>query len=579
MNRLPNTSERFYERVRDALAKAGGEGSAAVTGRAVRTATAIAVSGTRSATRGTGNIARAAVHGAVRATSEMGAETGSFVRDAVIGVVEGAEQIAAVTRPTVREVVEGAIEGAGASGADIGEAGRDVVEGVIVGAASVGIDSVEASTAAVEGVVEAVAEAGADLEEAARATVAGVVSGVSAAGGDLAAATREATHTLMSHPVVSERGVSEAVAVAEVVVEAALEQAQKSPAQTHGLVEAAAAGVVEAAYRHGADRGDRVRRSVLARILEPRLPVAPQVEQRISDIAARLTEEMPRGRATWRGAAMFRAARLVLQSGGIDLSASLAYFTILSLLPLLALVIMIAGLIGDPEAVSRDITEILVYYFPTSGDLIHEALDNLLRGSLAFGVIASVSIVLGANGLFLAANRAVNRIFDAEAGGAIKTTVSQVVITTFVVILFLLTIGLTALFQLVVSLGAGIVESTGGVSTLVAVALGAISTVLPAALTAVLFAVVYYHVPNVRTEWRNAVFGAIVAIILFEIGKHLFFWFTNLATHRSTVYGPVASAVVFMTWAYIAAVIFLYGAALAKVSTDLRPGSARVSGR
>ena len=577
MNRLPSTSERFYERVRDALHEARGERGAAVTGRAVRSATAVAVRGTRSASRGTGNLARAAVKGAVRAASEIGGETGSFVKDAVIGVVEGAEQIAAVTRPTVRDVVEGAIEGAGASGSDFGEAGRDAVEGVIVGAASVGIDSVEASTAAVEGVVEAVAEAGADLEEAARATVAGVVSGVSAAGGDLAAATREATYTLMSHPVVSERGIPEAVAVAEVVVETALERSRESPAEARRLVEAAAAGVVEAAYRDGTERGDRVRRSVLARILEPRLPVAPQVEQRISDMAGRLSEELPKGRATWRGAAMFRAARILLHSGGIDLSASLAYFTILSLLPLLALVIMIAGLIGDPEAVSRDVTEVLVYYFPTSGDLIHEALDNLLRGSLAFGVIASASIVLGANGLFHAANRAVNRIFDAEAGGAIKTTISQLVITTFVVILFLLSIGLTALFQFVVSFGAGIVESTGGVSTLLAVALGAVSTVLPAALTAALFAVVYYHLPNVRIEWRNAVFGALVAIILFEIGKHLFFWFTNLATHRATIYGPVASAVVFMTWAYIAAVIFLYGAALARVSTDLRPNSARVS--
>ena len=138
-------------------------------------------------------------------------------------------------------------------------------------------------------------------------------------------------------------------------------------------------------------------------------------------------------------------------------------------------------------------------------------------------------------------------------------------------ILFLLSVGPTALFQVVISFGQGIIESTGGVSTLVAAGLGVISTVLPAIFTAILFTVVYYQLPNVRVEWRNATFGAMVAIVLFEIGKHLFFWFTNLASQRDVVYGPVASFVVLMTWAYVAGLVFIYGAALTKLAGELRP--------
>ncbi|MDE2843207.1 MAG: YihY/virulence factor BrkB family protein, partial [Chloroflexota bacterium] len=42
---------------------------------------------------------------------------------------------------------------------------------------------------------------------------------------------------------------------------------------------------------------------------------------------------------------------------------------------------------------------------------------------------------------------------------------------------------------------------------------------------------------------------------------------------RDVIYGPVASAVVLLMWGYYAGVIFLYGAALARVSGELRPRS------
>ena len=311
---------------------------------------------------------------------------------------------------------------------------------------------------------------------------------------------------------------------------------------------------------------------MVARLLEPRLGVAPQLERRLSDLGERLSHELPRGRAAWRGAAVFEAARLLLRVGGIDLAGSLAYFTILSLLPLVALVIMVAALFGDPESIGDELTEVLVYYFPSSADLIGEAVAGLLRGSVAVGLIASASIIIGANGLFMATNRAVHRIFGLELPKILQTTAKEIVIATLVVVLFMLSVGLTALFQFALGYSEGLLESQEGLSTAVVVVFGVISTLLPAGLTAAIFAVVYYHLPNARVAWRDAAFGAIVAIVLFEAGKHLFFWFTNMATQRADVYGPIASAVTLITWAYVAGLTFLYGVAVTKTAGDLRPG-------
>ena len=516
-------------------------------------------------------MAREAVEGAVKAVGEVGGETRAFVRDTVIGVVEGTGQVVTVTTPAVREVVVGAIRGSGRVSGEIGEVGRDAVEGAIVGAASVGIDSGEAASAAVEGAVEAVVEAGGDLQDAATATVGGVVSGVAAAGGDVAAATREAAYTLVNHDAVVEQNQAEVAGMAGKAVDAALQEAEGADLQVDEVVVAAATGVVEAAYEVSQSHGDSARRSVLRRVLEPQFDVSSDLDQRLSGIAERLSSELPKGRAAWRGVAMARAARILLHAGGIDLAASLAYFTILSFLPLIALAIMAVAFFGDPETVSENLTAMLVYYFPASDDLIREAVDNLLNGSLAFGLVALAGMVIGANGLFMAANRSVNRVFGIEAKKVVQITVTQLVVATLLAILFLLSLGLTALLQIAVNFGDGIVEATGGFSAATIVLLGLVSTVVPVVLTAVVFAVVYHRLPNIHVEWRDATFGAMVAIVMFEIGKHLFFWFTNLTSQRNAVYGPAASVVVLMMWGYIASLIFLYGAALAKVAGELRP--------
>lgn len=268
---------------------------------------------------------------------------------------------------------------------------------------------------------------------------------------------------------------------------------------------------------------------------------------------------------------MLRAVRILLQAGGIDLAGSLAYFTILSLLPAVALAIMAIAVFGEPEVVRETLTATLLYYFPTSQSLIQDAVEHLFSGSLAIGLVAFVGIVMGANGLFMAATRSVNRVFGVETQKALRVTVLQVALTTIIVLLFLLSVGLTASLQVALQFSEGIAESLGALSGAVILAAGAVSALLPAFLTMALFAFVYYLVPNVRVEWRNAAFGAVAAIVLFEVGKHVFFWFTGLAAQRNAVYGPIASFVLLLMWGYVAGMIFLYGAALTRAAGELRP--------
>ncbi len=273
----------------------------------------------------------------------------------------------------------------------------------------------------------------------------------------------------------------------------------------------------------------------------------------------------------WPLIAPIQAVRRLAKADGIDLAAALAFFTVLSQLPLVALMAMLLIAIGPTDGVVDVLTEALSYLFPASQDLINEAIDNLLGGSFTIGILAVINLMIGANRLLAATNRAVNRVFGIRNTQVIQVTVKSVILATILVALFMFSIGLSAVIQALIHFSQDSAPVTHGLSTLAAFILGTLTTIIPAIFTTTIFAIIYYRIPNTRVLKRDAIFGAIIAIILFEIGKHVFFWANNLDTYRANVYGPITSVVVLMLWAYIASLIFLYGASITRTASELRP--------
>ena len=565
-----DTAERLLGDLRHSRRTHG----SAITGSVVRSASQLAVRSTLWVGRGGSHLVRDAAEGAVHAVGEIGSETKAFVRDAIIGVVEGTDQVITITKPAVREVVVGAVRGASKSGMGANEIGRDAVEAAIVGAAAVGINSKEAAAAAVDGAVEALAETGDDLAETAKAAVAGVVSGVSAAGGDVAAAVQDSAERLIAHAVGDERELEEIAGTAGGVVEAALEEAHSTLEDTEHLEEvlaAAAAGVVETAYKVDQAHGDTVREEVIRTISQPRRHLAPEVQRQLHDVAERLSEELPRGRATWRVAAMYRAARHLIRAGAPDLAGALAYFAVLSLFPLLALIIIVAAWFVEPATVQERVLGVVAHYFPASSELFRDAMESLIDNSASIGVIALVTILLAATGLFRAASRAANRTFGLERPATIRGSVAEGVVATVLGVLFVGSVGVAVLCQAVIGIGGEFVAGSEQLPRILVIVLGAASAALPAGVTGIVFTIAYHYTPHKHVEWRDAAFGGMAAVILFEAGKHLFLWVTGLVVQREIVYGPVASTVMLLLWAYVAGLIFLYGASLTKASSEMRP--------
>ena len=564
-------SERTTVREREPLTRSGRIRRRHTTRAIMRLASVMAINGTRSVGRRASTGAREAVEGAVQALGAMGGETRAFIRDAVAGVIEGTSQVMTVTAPAVREIVAGGIRGSRRIRSGVDDAGRDVVAGAIVGAESVGFDDSEAVAAAVEGAVAGFEEVGSELGEAARSTIRGVVSGVTATGGDVANATRDATTLLIARAASSSPTVPRVTEVAVSAIDAVFLEACRSADIGNDIMVAAASGVVGAAYHIDRPCGESVREAVMQRVSQPTMDLPPRVRRRLPQIEEQLTSELSQSEGAWRGRAMLKAIPQLYNTGGIDLAASLAYFTILSIFPILALFIIGIGVLGDPQSVRVWLIDALAHYFPASRELIQEAFRSLFNGSLAFGILAIVGFLFGANGMFRAANRAVNRVFGIRRRGVIRTTLVDAAVATLFGTLLLLSIFVTAVLHTVINISQGFAVTAWSISNLIAVTLGLVTTLLPIAITALIFAIVYHHLPNVSVEWRDATFGALIAIVLFELGKHIFFWFIAVVSQGGIVYGPIASFVVLLMWAYMAGLVFLYGAAITKVSSDIRP--------
>ena len=515
-----------------------------------------------------GQVAREAVRGAVGVLTAIGGEASGIARDAVMGVMQGASGSSEKTTPMIRETVEGAIRGSIEMGMDARTAGTDAVEGAIEGAVFVGMEPGKAVSEASYSAFEAITDFGVDVGSAAKAAIVGVITGVSATGGDVPQAARD-TAKLFVDNVPGDEALL--IYVAQSVVEGALEVQNVDHAFTVKYVGAAAEGAIDGAYEVSEKVGEEVRRGVAEMLEAPRVHVGPATMPLIQELAERIAVYHPQGPLVWRFKALWFAGLALIKVGGVDLSASLAFFTLLSFFPLVALVVLIFSAFADPATIKTELGDMFLFFFPASGEFFNESIDHLFSSRFTAGVVAIVGILIGANGLLMATNRAVNRIFGSQPRRVVTTTLLQVLLAIGIMMMFLTSIGLTVIFQIALSIGEALPLVGWPVNRVVIIVTELASGVLPVIMTTIAFGVVYQALPNTHVDWRDATFGAIVAVVLFEIGKHLFFWFGNISGQQNLIYLPFSSVVIVLIWGFLGGMIFLFGASIANEAAINRP--------
>lgn len=248
------------------------------------------------------------------------------------------------------------------------------------------------------------------------------------------------------------------------------------------------------------------------------------------------------------------------------LSASLAYYTVFSLAPMLLVLIYIAGFFFGQEAMQGTITkQIETFIGYESAAQVQEMIKNasISGGGPIAMIVGIVALLIGATSMFAELQDSINMIWGIKPKpnvGIMKTIKNRLL--SFGIIgslVFLLLVSLVAT-ALITAMGQALENFFPQVTVVI---LEVVNWVFTLAITSVLFAVIFKVLPDVKIGWKDVFPGAIATSILFLIGKFLISFYIGKSDIGGT-YGAAGSLVVLLVWIYYSSIILYFGAEFTK---------------
>lgn len=249
------------------------------------------------------------------------------------------------------------------------------------------------------------------------------------------------------------------------------------------------------------------------------------------------------------------------------LGAAMAFYTALSIAPLLLTVVGIAGLVyGDQAARGEIANQISSLVGREQADVLEGALARSASptGGILATIIGVVVLVFGATGLFAELQGALDTVWNAkpeQASSGVWGYIKDRLLSLSIVggMAFLLLVSLV--FSAVLSAFGSAFENWLPYSS-IWLRLG--NCVVSFVLTTLMFAMIFKVLPHVRVDWHDVWVGAAVTALLFNLGKYLIGLYLGKASIGST-FGAAGSFVVFLVWVYYSTQILLLGAEFTQV--------------
>lgn len=257
----------------------------------------------------------------------------------------------------------------------------------------------------------------------------------------------------------------------------------------------------------------------------------------------------------------------------VDLAAAIAYYSVLSLLPLAIGMVTLFSMVLEAEVVEREVHRFFHTYLPGSHGILEANVEsvNNIRGVL--GILSILGLVWSSTLIFGAITRAVNRAWDIEYDRPFyidkpRHLLMAISVTPFFLVSLILTTGLQFL-------GDDEIPILGSLAFLEHNGINALARPVPFLFSLVIFLLIYKFTPITRTYWRFIWPGALVAALLFEGGKSVFIFYLDHYAAYERIYGTLASVIVLLAWAYVSGFIVVIGAEVSSEYFRIRMGTVR----
>ena len=271
-----------------------------------------------------------------------------------------------------------------------------------------------------------------------------------------------------------------------------------------------------------------------------------------------------------------RAVRGWVDDGAATMGASVAFYTLFSMAPLLMVAIGIAGfVVGHDQAQASLIAQVS----QLMGEQAAKGIEDLLVHARTWeqGVIPALvgiaTLLLGASTVFAELRADLDRIWRFKP--RTERGLMKMVAARFFAFLMVACIGLLLLVSLAAtSLLTGVGAYVFGKSRVVVYGVEFVSSLTVVTL---LFAMIYKVLPSTRLAWRDVWLGAAITSALFWVGKFAIAFYISHAGVSSS-FGAAGAIVLLIAWVYYSAQIFFLGAEFTR-EFALRHGSKQGEGR
>ena len=280
----------------------------------------------------------------------------------------------------------------------------------------------------------------------------------------------------------------------------------------------------------------------------------------------------PAGHARLISLAAWRGVGELYNSEGLTHAASIAYYALLSLFPLMLLGLSVLGQMTSDSADRDAVVRFVFRYFPRQFSFIQGQLDAFQTQPVTFGFWGIVALIWGGLGVFNAITSAVNHAWAVEKKRSFLKH-------RLVGVVMMICAGLVLILGLVMASLVRLAETRLGEAMGRAPWLGNISGQFVSYVATVLLigcvALVYYFIPNTTVRFRDVWPGAILVGVLWRIALRLFSWYAADLATWNVIHGSIAAVVVFLLWIYVSAVILIYGVEMTASYARLQDAAVR----
>ncbi|RYG21141.1 MAG: YihY/virulence factor BrkB family protein [Chitinophagaceae bacterium] len=250
------------------------------------------------------------------------------------------------------------------------------------------------------------------------------------------------------------------------------------------------------------------------------------------------------------------------------LAAALAYYTVISLPPLMIIIIAVAGAVfGEEAARGQVVTQLQGLIGKDGAEAIEAVITSASGSGKSAGIVASLIslgvLIFGATAVVIQLQDALNTIWEVapKPGNFLRSFIFNRLLSFGMI----LGIAFMLLVSLVMSAALAVVsnylgELAPGMKILGSLIDFAVST----GVVTILFALMFKYLPDAKIAWRDVMIGAFLTALLFNLGKYLIGLYLGKSAFGST-YGAAGSLVVLLAWIYYSAQILFLGAEFTQV--------------